>query len=107
MQEFRTSFDSPIGELLRATWFARVLRRIERAGESAFRNSRVMSLVTSLSRHANTNAGFVLIAGAATHVVLLLLNGRPAGWLWIVPPALVAASGALLTMRRHVSDTPR
>lgn len=40
--------------------------------------------------------GAALLAAAASHVGLMVTHDRPAGWLWLVPPAIAASIGLLL-----------
>jgi hypothetical protein len=92
-------------DLLRESWLGRQLRRIERTGEAAFRHSRMVSFAAVWMSRAKTTAGLVLMVAAVTHAGLLLMQGRPAGWLWLVPVAAAAASGALVMTFGRSSET--
>lgn len=48
--------------------------------------------------------GLMLLVAAATHVVLVITHGIPAGWLWIVPPGMAASLGLLYAW---TSEAPR
>lgn len=40
--------------------------------------------------------GTTLLAAVGVHLAVSVAAGRPAGWLWLIVPALVATTGALL-----------
>lgn len=75
-------------DLGRASFESSVLVRKARAFETRWRQ-----LAASRRRVA---LGTMLFVAAVTHVGLAAWQGAPPGWLWMVPPALAAAVGALM-----------
>jgi len=51
--------------------------------------------------------GAMLIMAAVTHVVLTLATLTPPGWIWLVLPGMVAASGTLLVAWPALGGAPR
>ena len=75
----------------------RILQRWWRASEAA----RILWAVREASSLRKTPArdravAWLLIIAAATHVILMLAEGRPQGWFWIVLPAMTSLFAALL-----------
>lgn len=53
-------------------------------------------------RHA---IGTALLAGVATHIGLTAWQELPAGWLWLLVPALIAGIGALCLLASDETDS--
>ena len=86
-------------DLGRATWESSALVRRALAFETRWRQ-----LASSRQRLAQ---GTVLLVAAVTHVGLTAWQGAPTGWLWMVPPALAIAVGALMAGWRDAGDPSR
>ena len=53
------------------------------------------------------SSGATLVIAVLVHVLLLWLQGLPAGWLWSIIPAMIAAIGIVLMLSaRSVENAP-
>lgn len=100
------AFEPLVVALLGGSWLARHCRGLRRSGEAALHNSRVAPVARSWISRARADAGAVLIVAATTHVALLLFDGMPGGWLWLIPPVATAAAGVVLRSARRQSSEP-
>lgn len=96
--------DPRVARALESSVLLGAVSRVVHAVWRAAATSRAAAVVLDLQRDWSARPraahrvaiGVLLIAAAATNLVLAAANQRPAGWLWIVPPAIAASIGGLL-----------
>lgn len=89
-----------IGRSAIARGVSSIGRRLEAAGS----RSRAIQAVTTIGGAWRAMAtgercratGVTLMTASAVHLVLTVLNHVPAGWMWLIVPAVAFAQGALL-----------
>jgi hypothetical protein len=94
----------PALELISRSAIARRLARVGRWIESAASGSRSVNAIAAaaarwagLSRTQRHRAlGLMLMIAATVHCGLTLLNRLPAGWMWLIVPAIAFVQGAVL-----------
>lgn len=84
-------------------------RRIESAG-SRSRSVRAVATIAGawhgLSRGERRRAiGLTLVTSAAIHAVLTVMHQVPAGWMWLVVPAIAFAEGIVLVVASGSDST--
>jgi hypothetical protein len=82
---------------------SRIARTIER-GARVFGNAAAQSRAVATGRAwwsaVRGYPGVVLVAGAATHVLLTAAIAPPAYWQWLILPSIALAAGAVLMSRQ-------
>ena len=103
-------------EVVRALESSVVLRAVARAGNAlwdAAARSRSASRFADARRawraqprdQRRRSTACVLIVAAAIHVILVAVNEVPAGWLWLLPPAMAASIGSVIALMADAPET--
>src|SRR5687767_13454796 len=72
-----------------------LLSAIARSRTSAWVRQRRDTWVATPWPRRRRVSGVVLLVAAIVHVVLVIAAGDPAGWFWLIVPALAASVGVL------------